>query len=232
MTRGSRWLDYRALGQQLPRARSRAASGVDFAIPDDPDSRAGGLIAQGEGPRVEFKRELPRPNEESRRKTLKTVAALANGAGGTILFGVDPDEVTVVGITADHEQAVRDQIGGLIHRIVRPTPNFEVRWASADEKRVLLLDVAQGPAQPYGIQLHSDAHLEYYIRRGASTFPATQAEVREAALRTAPPPRNSTESSHVPQVRSRAGRHRNLTRLTGSVRLGPRMALRAAYRLS
>jgi hypothetical protein len=198
VTRGSRWLDYRALGQQLPWARTRAASGIDFPIPDDPDSRAGALITQGEGPRVEFKRELPGRDEASRRKVLKTVAAFANGAGGTILFGIDPDEVTAVGITADHEQAVRDHIGGLIHRIVRPTPDFEMRWASADGKRVLMLDVAQGLAQPYGIQPHGDAHLEYYIRRGASTFPATQAEVREAALRTAP---NATALSPATYLR-------------------------------
>ncbi len=186
VTRGSRWLDYRPLGQQLPGAKGRVDRGVELVIPDDPDSRVAALIADGEGPRVEFKRELPRRDDESRRKSLKTVAAFANAAGGAIVFGIDPDEVTVMGVATDNEQTERDRLGELIHRILRPTPDFEVRWASASGVRVLMLEVAPGLAQPYGIQLRSDDHVEYYVRRGASTFPATQQEVREAAVRTAP----------------------------------------------
>ncbi len=186
VTRGSRWLDYRPLGQQLPGAKERVHRGVELEIPDDPDSRVAALIADGEGPSVEFKRELARRDDESRRKFLKTVAAFANAAGGAIVFGIDPDEVTVIGVATDNEQKERDQLGELIHRVLRPTPDFEVRWANASGVRVLILEVAPGSAQPYGIQLRSDGHVEYYVRRGASTFPATQQEVREAAVRTAP----------------------------------------------
>jgi hypothetical protein len=57
--------------------------------------------------------------------------------------------------------------------------------------------VTPGPAQPYGIQLHGDGHIEYYFRRGASTFPATQQDVREAALRTAPAATRPSPATHV-----------------------------------
>ena len=198
VTRGSRWLDYRRLGQQLPGAKGQEEPGVEPAIPDDPDSRAAALIAQGEGPRVEFKSQLPSSDNESRRRVLKTVAAFANGAGGVIVFGIDPDEVTMVGVTTDDEQAERDRLGGIIHRILRPTPEFEARWATASGVRVLMLGVTPGRAQPYGIQLHGDGQIEYYFRRGASTFPATQQDVREAALRTAP---TATQSSPATRLR-------------------------------
>lgn len=186
ITRENEWLDYRALGPTLPGARSLAERGVEVAIPEDPDSRVESLIAQGEGPRIEFKRELPGDTVEAKRRVFKTVAAFANGSGGSIVFGVDADEVSVVGLAMSDELLERDRFGALIHRIVRPGPTFELTWATASSRRVLVLDIEPGTTQPYGIQLHPDGHTEYYIRRGASTFPASQQDVREAVLRGVP----------------------------------------------
>jgi ATP-dependent DNA helicase RecG len=49
-------------------------------------------IAQGEGPRVDFKRDL-----SSRKSVLKDIVAFANTAGGAVVIGVD-DDGSVVGV--------------------------------------------------------------------------------------------------------------------------------------
>jgi hypothetical protein len=55
----------------------------------DPATAVETLIASGEGPHSEFKSTVPE-NPADIRNVIKTVAAFANGDGGTILFGGRP----------------------------------------------------------------------------------------------------------------------------------------------
>ena len=181
LSRDRQWLDYRALGTRLGGSQDRANAG-EPVLPDDPQSRVRALLAQGEGPRVEFKRQLPGDTNDLRRKVLKTVAAFANGTGGDIVFGIDPDELTRHGVDGADDRSVRDKLGDLIRRRVVPTPEFEVQVASVDDKKMLVVSIQAGSSAPYGLQFQPDQQLEYYVRRGASTYPATQAEVRESVL--------------------------------------------------
>lgn len=190
LSRGKRWLDYRVLGPRLV-GRSLAGdpegSGVTVEIPDESNSRAQAFVVSGEGPYVEFKRMFPETTVESKRKVLKTVAAFANGGGGTIVFGVDPDELTLTGIDGAGDPGVRDRLGNLIRATVVPTPDFKVDTAALDGKDLMILSVPAGASKPYGLQFGGKP-VEFYVRRGASTYPATQAEIRAAALSTVPPP--------------------------------------------
>jgi hypothetical protein len=185
LSRDSRWLDYRVVGARVSAAYSggdRTPSGVTFEVPDDPASRVQALLVAGEGPRLEYKSVLPGTGVESKRTVFKTVAAFANGSGGTLVFGVDPDELTLIGIESARDAAVRDRLGDLIRGIVVPTPDFHVESADADGKSVVIVTIAAGASKPYGIQFGN--RLEFYVRRGASTYPATQGEIRAAALST------------------------------------------------
>jgi hypothetical protein len=139
---GTRLVDYRAVGRLLTNAQELALSGVTLILPEDPESLIQALIAAGEGPTLEYKRQLPADSPESKRKVFKTVAAFANGEGGDIVFGVEPDEVTVSGLgPQEFDSAARDRLGNLIHSVVVPTPEFEVRSYCVDGQDVLVLSV-------------------------------------------------------------------------------------------
>lgn len=186
LSRGKQWLDYRALGPRLHGDRDHLALGVEFVLPDDPESRVQALLAAGEGPRLEFKRALPGSTKEEKRRMLKTVAAFANGDGGTIVFGVDADEMTQVDVDEKAERGGRDRLGDLIRGSVVPTPRFAAQLVVANGKRLMILDVHPGAFKPYGLRLDQDQHIEFYARHGANTYPADQAEIRAATLSSAP----------------------------------------------
>lgn len=179
LKRGHEWLDYRPL--IAPWLRSDGNGGVDVEIAEDPQAVVEGLIASGEGPRVEFKSRLP-DSPAQRRSAFKTVAAFANGSGGTVIFGVDPDEVTVVGLDGEPNK-LRDDLANLVRARVAPTPPFEVTSAQIDGAIVLLLHVGPGPSTPYGITVDKGHDRpEFYVRRGASTYPAQPSDIREAVF--------------------------------------------------
>lgn len=184
LTRGKRWLDYRALGPRLFAGLDRGSLGVEIALPDDPVSRVQALIAAGEGPQLEFKSALPGMTDTEKRQLLKTVAAFANANGGTVVFGIDRDELSIVGIDESSERGGRDRLGDLIRRIVVPTPEFSVQPVELGGKLLLVLDVRPGVLKPYGIRLVQDKPIEFYARHGANTYPADQGELRAAVLTT------------------------------------------------
>lgn len=86
LSRSGRWLDYRVIRPRLAAPGQAAPTDVEFVYPDDPSTELDALLASGEGPQIEFKRELPGTSPDDQRKVLKTVAAFANGAGGTIVW--------------------------------------------------------------------------------------------------------------------------------------------------
>lgn len=128
-----------------------------------------------------------------KRTVFKTVAAFANGHGGSVVFGVEKDEATVCGLHGTDLIAARDRLTQLARSIVTPAPEVEVRAHELDGKTLLVLTVSRGTDPPYGITLpgKKDKSAEFYIRRDATTFPARPDEIRNAVLATAPPPRLS-----------------------------------------
>ncbi len=54
---------------------------------------------------------------------MKTVAALANGDGGSVVFGMDSDEATPVGLEGLSEKQERDRLGDLIRRYLHGRPS-------------------------------------------------------------------------------------------------------------
>ena len=138
---------------------------------------------------MEFKRQLPEDSDEPKRTVFKTVAAFANGYGGSIVFGVEKDEATVCGLDGIDLIAARDRLAQLARSIVTPAPEVEVRLYELDGKKLLVLTVSRGIDPPYGITLpgKKDKPAEFYIRRDATTFPARSDEIRNAVLAAAPP---------------------------------------------
>jgi hypothetical protein len=186
LSRDRRWLDYRAIGEYTAAELERA--GVEIEVPEDPETTIQALLSQGEGQQVEFKRQLPVDSPESKRTIFKTVAAFANGHGGTIVFGIESDEATVCGLEDIDPLRERDRLTQLARSMVTPAPKVEVRQYELDGKTLLALTVESGANPPYGITMpgKKDKPIEFYVRRGATTFPARPEEIRNSVLATAP----------------------------------------------
>jgi schlafen family protein len=189
LKRDTHWLDYRVVDPRSAWAVEPGRAGVEFDLPVEPQANIEALLASGEGPQVEFKRQLPETAEQ-KRKVFKTIAAFATGDGGTVVFGMDPDELTVTGLDGEPRK-LRDQLYDLVNRIVIPPPEVTVECHEAGGQTILILGVSPGTAPPYGIAVDKGSRdkPEFYVRRGASSYPAQPADLRQAARsRPAPDP--------------------------------------------
>jgi Schlafen, AlbA_2 len=167
--RGHELLDRRGLDPALGDA-------ADVELEVDPVTEVEVLISGGEDVSTEFKRQLPSTDREAIVTVMKTVAAFANGAGGTLLFGVENDG-RICGFSVDDMGGAVDRMTSLIRDWVRPLVDFEPKVAEVDRKKVLLVRVKPGVETPYGVST-TDRRIDYYVRRGGTTFPATPADVR------------------------------------------------------
>ena len=114
------------------------------------------LINQGEGAKLEFKRDDVRPEGLA-----KEIVAFANMNGGIILLGVE-DNGNISGIQKKNAQVwLMDTV---IRRYVEPQmiPNYEE--VKHENKRVAIISVPMGTAKPYGVR--QNERLDYYVRMG------------------------------------------------------------------
>jgi len=169
LSRGTDWLDYR-YNTLYGRGPTPDVEIVADAV--EPADELAALMSGGEGLTTEFKRQLP-DNRDSRRKVARTVAAFANGIGGVILFGVDRDEFTLVGVDGQFP-ALRDQLNTFVTELLIPRPDVDIQPYQVEDKLVIGLHVKQGENLLYGIE-PADPH--YYIRRSGSTVPARPEDV-------------------------------------------------------
>ncbi len=186
LKRRTQWLDYRPIDAGSGWTGDLSRAGVEIEQPVDPQANVEALIASGEGPQLEFKERLPAGPGE--RKLLKSVPAFANGTGGTILFGINRDETTVTGLAGEDVNGLRDRLVNLVRAAVVPMPQVTVTPYTIDGKLILALDVEPGQSPPYGLISSPDTRdkPDFYVRRGASTYPAQPGELREATLANQP----------------------------------------------
>lgn len=180
LSRGDEWLDYRNL--DLRGSKSLSESGILIDAPEV-CNQVKGLIERGEGDTREFKREVPRDKNNT---FLKTVAAFANSKGGVILFGVVDETWEIKGIIGDVQQQC-DRVVNMIRDNVVPQPNLRVETCNLNGKRVIAIFIEEGDSPPYGLDA---AKPRFYVRRGATTFPANQAEIRAFAKKFDSQPAN------------------------------------------
>mgnify|MGYP000519584545 CR=1 FL=1 len=72
-------------------------------------------------------------------KLVKEISAFANTYGGYIFLGVD-DNKNIVGCTAWNEQRIHITI----HNGITPTPQFDVKCFSADDKIIYVIKIEEG----------------------------------------------------------------------------------------
>lgn len=106
----------------------------------------------------------------------RTVVAFANGAGGTVLIGIDPASREVRGV-AD-PLALSERVSALITDGVRPIPAFDAEILPWREVQLLAVRVHPGPQRPYQLRR---AGLEegVFVRVGAEERQADPALIEE-----------------------------------------------------
>lgn len=178
--RGSELLDRRF----LDRSRVSALSD-DVQIIVEWRTAIQRLIASGESREVEFKEKVP-VDPDARRKVARTVAAFANGRGGSILFGVT-DEQQAIGVPiAGGRSDPQLDLSNWVRSLVDPRPECEViavkledvtGQPNSDDLGVIMLRVVPGNSRPYTA---GDPAI-VYVRHSSSTAPASSSEIRQLA---------------------------------------------------
>jgi hypothetical protein len=126
-------------------------------------------LTEGEHEQLEYKESLK--ERTTRTSFAETVAAFANGNGGTVLVGVD-DEGRAVGYTAPK---ARDQVANVLADLVEEPPTVEVLDVWINERPLVVVMVAPSPPHRKPHQVKGRVML----RALGTTRQATPAELRQ-----------------------------------------------------
>ena len=180
----SGWLDLRSLAAW----GGHLSPDVEFDAANDPVEELTLLATQGENLHLEYKSELPGDSKESKRRSLKTVVAFANGEGGTLLFGVEGDDVVgrIVGVTGRPADQVR-RLDALVRDLVTPRPRVHVAAHDIEGKVVIRVNVEPGGGVLHALRLEAN-RPDYYVRRNGSTYYADPDELAAIVHSASPVP--------------------------------------------
>lgn len=148
----------------------------------------GALIAQGEGPKLEFKssfrwdRAEERTNRGLETVVLKTLAGLMNANGGTLLIGV-ADDGTIDGLEADVRSLRRQDLDGFEQALTGAVaahlgadlcPYLQIVFHRIQDKDICRVLAAPAPRPVF---LRERKGPAFYLRTGGGTRPL---DVQEA----------------------------------------------------
>jgi hypothetical protein len=170
------WYDYRPFDGY----GGYRATDIHDERPTEPAVDVAVMIAQGENEHVEFKEQLPSNTSASRRTALKTIVALANTGGGTMLYGVDDDGL-VCGLPMATQRTV-DGFMDTLRSSTSPMPSCRSILHEVDGKSILVVEVDASSGAIYALTVEATKH-EFYVRRGATTFRAQSGELQAVAGR-------------------------------------------------
>ncbi len=148
-------------------ATSRGGESTTSRGGDSTTSRGGTL--RSEGPEVEWKVSLP-----ARDRIANTLAAFANGCGGSLLVGVR-DDGRVKGIS--NPPAVRGELERVNRERLSPSVPIRFRILELHGRRVLEARVERARERPVRV-FGPDGDVRVYVRELDSSRPANEDEIR------------------------------------------------------
>jgi ATP-dependent DNA helicase RecG len=128
------------------------------------------LLAEREGTRLEFKRDL-----SSMSRILETVCSFLNTAGGTLLVGVADDRETIVGLP-DVERD-EETLANAVSAAIEPQPTVQLEIVTHQGKDLLLLRVSYA-AGPFFVK-RKGREKGTFIRIGSNSLPASPEKIAE-----------------------------------------------------
>ncbi len=147
---------------QLVQLQKRCAVGKESIIFPERESRT-----------LEFKAELL--NFE---KLVKTCIALANGAGGQIIIGVEDQTRRIIGITDKDRDRLYDEFPNSLYDSVSPTLLAQIYEKRIGEQSVLIIQIPPNLKKPYFMKTEGFPK-GVYVRVGTSTRRASQDYVED-----------------------------------------------------
>ncbi|HEX9615182.1 MAG TPA: RNA-binding domain-containing protein [Bacteroidota bacterium] len=142
------------------------------------------LLEDGEGPQLEFKRNVSSPE-----KIARTMVAFANTKGGSIIFGVDDDK-TVVGVDSEKAEVEMIRSAGTDHCEPAIEPVIDI--VSYKGKDVIVVTVEESDEKPSFLvdgNGSGDGETKVFIRVNDKTVSASKEAIKilESENPDAPP---------------------------------------------
>ena len=126
------------------------------------------IFPERESKNLEFKSEIP-----DFEKLVKTCIALANGAGGQILIGIEDETRKIIGITDDDRDRLYDEFPNSLYDSVSPTLLAQIYEKRIEDQSILIIQIPPSPKKPYFMK--KDGFPKgVYVRVGTSTRRANQ----------------------------------------------------------
>lgn len=131
---------------------------------------------------LEYKGDLPLGKPRERLEVLKDLTGMANGGGGTIIYGMAEERIDDWPI-ADHLNPITDF--GLVGKLeniwrdgVRPPLLVDYSTIDLPAGFVLGVDLQPSPLGPYMIEAYGERR--HFLRHGTSSVPMTEQQIRDA----------------------------------------------------
>lgn len=124
-------------------------------------------ISNGEDSYTQFKVQAV-----SSKDLAKEFVAFSNAEGGILLFDVR-DDGEIKGLSSDEVESLGQLVGNVANENVKPPIHPLIQNISIEDKRVLIVSIANGMSKPY-----STASGDYYTKSGADKKKISQEELR------------------------------------------------------
>jgi len=134
---------------------------------------------------LEFKVEVPAPSDRGSHEFLKDVCALANSAGGDILYGVEEADGVAVGFRPIREaiEPLMRRLGQLLDARLEPRlVGLVMKEVAVEEGYALVLRVPASFNGPH--RFYFNGHSKFVVRSGTHTSELTYEQLRMAFDRT------------------------------------------------
>jgi hypothetical protein len=154
---------------------------------DEADLKALVDAATPEGLTLEFKRQVDLEKSDQKKEAAKDISALANTAGGRLLYGIAEqrraDGSTVAGqIVPVTDGSAVSRLSDILNSAIHPRPRFDIRAVSVAGGYVVVVEVYPSS----GTDLHmvtAYGETRFYRRGPIGVVPMSEPEIREAYIR-------------------------------------------------
>ena len=132
---------------------------------------------------LEYKRELPGGADEAKREFLSDISAMANTAGGDLIFGVEEDQGVPIAVRElqcadfDHELG---RLENLIRDGLEPRISYQVKRVQFGSSGILMFRVDRSLSGPHRVIFRG--HDKFYARNSTGKYGLDTDELRRAFL--------------------------------------------------
>ena len=128
---------------------------------------------------LEYKSQQLLSTTHDRRELLKDLTGMGNGGGGTLIFGMDEEEVTNIAkcLTPLPNLSIVSQIEDIVISTVRPPMIWTHHEYAFEDGWIVVAEVEQSPLGPYMIDAYGEQR--FHKRSGTKVHKMSEQEVRD-----------------------------------------------------